>query len=225
MLMVFLIFIVIALVVSIIYLSNKTGGRRKTRTELIEAIEKYVKGKCELIEGCENSYRISFDYYGKNFIYEDMEMKGFHDKVLKSYLKVQMPGKLTIQFTEKMHKRVVDNKVITATEMLSDVSNVAKVRIPPELNVFDVMTNDIQKSNILLNDRKTKRVFNEFKNFDTQGRPMNSLKIIDGMIILEFHSSGVGRPRSLDFEGNVGVLEDYMRKLRVIVNKVEAMEN
>ena len=213
---------ILIITVVVILLGGQSTGRRKKPEELKDLIEEFVQAKSEPILGYENSYQIKFSYEGKVCIYEDYETKGFHNVVHKPFLKMPTPSKLNIQFTEKKYERLVSSRPMLASDMLSDVKFAPTVQIPKELRMFNIATNDVMLTNELFNDWRVKRVFNEFKNIDAQGRPSSSLKILDGVIILEFHSSGLSHPKSLDFEANMGQLETYIKKLLVIRNKIES---
>ncbi len=216
------IIVVVILIGGILLMSGQSSGRRKTREELKTLIEKFVNAKFEPIPGYENSYQVKFTYDGKTCIYEDYETKGFHDKIHKAYLKIPTPTKLNIQFTEKRYERVVGNRPMMASDMMKDVKTPARVQIPKELSMFTISTNDAEMTNEIFDDWRSKRVFVEFKNIDAQGRPSNSLKVLDGEIILEFHASGLSHPKSLDFESNMGVLETYIKKLLIIRNTIDS---
>lgn len=224
MIQILIIAVIVILLGGILFMSGHAVSRKKTREELRRAIEKFVQSQSQPIPGYDNSYQIGFSYNGKACIYEDYETKGFHDKVHKAFLKMPTAAKLTIQFTEKKHERLISSRPILASEMLSHAKITPRVQIPKELSVFNIVTNDVEMTNGILNDWFCKRVFNKFKNIDAQGRPASSLKILDGVIILEFHPSGLSHPKTLDFEANMGPLETYIKQLMVIRNKIEELQ-
>lgn len=217
--------VIVLLVGGILFLSSHSNTRKKTRDELKRMIERFVDAKSVPIEGTAgDSYRIHFTYNGKACIYEDLEAVGFVDRVHKSFLKVPTTSKLTVQFTEKKHQRTIGGGSMLASEMLNDAHAGPRVQIPKELQMFSVFTNDAVKVNALFSDWWIRRIFNEFKHMDRQGRPTSSLRIMDGVIILDFHSSGLVHPKSLDFEGNMASLESYIKKLMRIRDKIEDLD-
>lgn len=217
--------VIVLLVGGILFLSSHSNTRKKTREELKKLIENYVDAKSVPVEGgAGDSYRINFTYDGKACIYEDLEAVGFVDRVHKSFLKIPTTSKLTIQFTEKKHQRTIGGGSMLASEMLNEANMGPRVQIPNELQMFSVFTNDTVKANGLFSDWWVRRIFNEFKNMDRQGRPTSSLRIMDGVIILDFHSSGLAHPKSLDFEGNMATLEGYVKKLMRIRDKIEDLD-
>lgn len=217
--------VVVLLVGGILLLSGQWNMRKKTRDELKKMIEKFVDAKSLPIEGAAgDSYQIHFSYDGKACIYEDLEGVGFHDKIHKSFLKVPTPSKLTVQFTEKKRERAIGGGPMLASEMLNDAHRSPKPQLPKELTMFSVFTNDAAKVNELFGDWWVRRIFNEFKHIDRQGRPTSSLKIMNGVIILDFHTSGLAHPKSLDFEDNMAPLENYIKKLMRIRDKIESLD-
>ena len=217
--------VIVLLVGGILFLSSQANTRKKTRDELKRIIEKFVDAKSVPVEGAAgDSYRIHFSYDGKACIYEDLEAVGFVDRVHKSFLKVPTTSKLTIQFTEKKHQRTIGGGSMLASEMLNEANMGPRLQIPKELQMFSIFTNDTVKANGLFSDWWVRRIFKEFKNMDRQGRPASSLRIMDGVIILDFHSSGLAHPKSLDFEGNMSSLENYIKKLMRIRDRIEDLD-
>jgi hypothetical protein len=221
--MIFLTVVVVLLVGAIILLSSQLGSKAKTRDDLFTSLEQFLGTKREPIEGYENSYMLSFPFDGKTFLYEDIETRGFNDKIYKAFLKLQTKSKVTIQFTEKRYEKML-GKSISATDMLGAMNTSRTVHIPKELSMFHISTNDIDTTNALLSDPKVRRIFSEFKNIDAQGRPSNSIKMIDGMIILEFHSSGSTYPKNLHLDHDIGAFENYIKRLLTISKKLELIE-
>jgi hypothetical protein len=219
--MIFLTVIVVLLVGAIILLSSQLTSKGKTRDDLFTSLENFVGTKRQPIEGYENSYMLSFPFEGKTFLYEDIETRGFNDKIYKAFLKLQTKSKVTIQFTEKRHEKLL-GKSISATDMLGSTSRT--VQIPKELSMFHISTNDIDTTNALLSDLKVRKIFSEFKNIDAQGRPSNSIKMVDGMIILEFHSSGSTYPKNLHLDHDIGAFENYIKRLLTVSRKLETLE-
>ena len=84
-------------------------------------------------------------------------------------------------------------------------------------------TNYPVRTNEMLKDKKIASFFCELKNIDSRGCPSIALKIIDGVISLEFYSSKMFKP-SLDvLKNDIASIENYLEKMLTIVKKLDVI--
>ena len=220
-----LIILAAVIMVGAIIFLTMVSSQRTTRKGYLKNLMAFVEGEMTSIEGAENSFRIQFIYKEKEFIYEDIEEQGFNNALFhSSYLKVRTKSDLNLAFTEKERHRIRDN-----VSSLKDIhspwkQNVGKVMLPEELEPFSVYTNNPMLINELMRDEQIIRIFVRFKNVDSRGHPLMSLEIMDGTIILKFHSTAGLRPNLFDLQQNVTLIEDFLEKLVSIVDKVNEIK-
>ena len=218
--------VIFALVAGIVYFSLiTTSGRKKTREQFLKELADSMEGSVEPLHDPlqPNAFRVIFNFEGEKFIYEDIEELSFREKLFKGYLKCQTPSSLDLYVTEKEKS----NKIIQPELQFSAHKNFKekiKVHVPRSLRQFNVYTNHPQEANILLGDEKIAQVFAGFKNADSRGHPFLSLKILHGEVVLEFHSTVVYTPNRTDLINNVALMENYVQKLLLIVNKLKEIE-
>ena len=73
-----------------------------------------------------------------------------------------------------------------------------------------------------LSDPKVAGVFKYFKNNNLQGKHLCTLKIIHGMVVLEFHPSGTCTPRPLHLLSNYDSIEGHLDQMIIILKKLNA---
>src|SRR3989338_6968915 len=114
-----IILIVVIALAGIILLNAKSPLQKPTREQFLQDLAKSLDGILEPIldEGYENCYRIKFNFDGEECIYQDMEKKGFKDKIYGAYLKIQTPSKLTLTFTEKKHSMRIHSDIFIASDI------------------------------------------------------------------------------------------------------------
>lgn len=216
-----LVILVIVFAVGVIFLTTSPPGRKKSRKDFLESLRVFLDGKLEPIEGSENAFRIRFTHEGKEFVYEDHEEEGIKEVVFRSYLKTKTASRLTLNFMEKEtgHSFKSDVVLISGVNEESAQKDV-KVKIPKLFEVFSIITNNPTLTNNLFSDTKVVSIFSEFKNVDHRGHPFMALKIIEGMIILEFHPSGSLFPPPLSQHNNIPMIEKYLDSLNHISSKL-----
>ena len=216
----FIILIIVALLAGIIYFTRQTPLQKETRERFLQKLAELVESKPESIEGVTNSFRINFHYEGYSFIYEDVEEVGFKDKVNKAFLRIDSGSRLNLSFVEKERTTIVHRELFKASEITESAERSNKVYLPKVLKNFEAFTNDPYLTNQLLEDKRIASVFLKFKNTDKRGYAFLSLKLIDGMVILEFHPAATFSPNILALHNNQALLEDYCDKLMIVVKKI-----
>jgi hypothetical protein len=189
--------------------------------EFLQKLEKFLDGRLETIDNQENSFRINFTFEGQPFVYEDIEDKGFKDKNYKAFLKAQTSQQLTLNFTEKGQSTRIRSEIFLASEIPNEpIQESIKVHVPNSLQDFNIHTNNPVRANKLLEEKKIAHIFSVFKNVDKRGNPFMSLAIIDGMVILEFHSAPSYKPNLKALRDSIRSVEDYLDTLLVVINKL-----
>ena len=208
------------LIVSIVLL---TGSPQKSRTQQLAELEKFLEGKSEPMDDTLDGVRIRFTYKGLPYAFEEVPDPGFSGKAYKGFLKLMTTTNFTMTFTERERSSKVQSSLITMAERTSDVEQ-QKVRIdlPDALQMFNVFTNNPKIANQLLHDRKLLEVFLKYKHVDASAYPSMSLRILNGVITLEFHSMGSAKPKLSDVHTDKHVLDKYMNDLYTVAQQVKA---
>lgn len=219
--MVWTVFILIALCVGIILLGGYSPLKIQTREQFLQSLAKFLEGELKPIEGETEGVRISFNFEGQTFFYDDILEYGFTEKAYKGYLKVQSPTKLALSFTERPRSTLIKSDVIIASQ-IQDVSvqERARVRVPSKLKDLNVHTNDPVLLNALWDDPKIVSIFSGFKNVDARGYPSMSLRMVDGLLILEF-SPLIGRkPNRPTIMRDIHAMDAYLTQLFKIIKRL-----
>lgn len=220
--MVWTILILISLCTGIILLSGHSPFRKQTREQFLQSLAKFLEGDLRPIETEPDGFRVSFKFDGQDFFYEDIPEHGFTEKTYKGYLKVQSPTKLTLGSTEKPRSAVIKFDVIIASQIQDGpIQGPARVRVPPKLKDLNIHTSDPNLVNALWDDPEIVSIFFGFKNVDARGYPSMSIKMMDGLVILEFSPMTDKKPNRPNFMRNIHAMDDYIVKLLKIIKKLK----
>ena len=162
-----LVLIVLLFLGGIILLSTKSPLKKKTRAQFLQELADLLEGVLEPIEDNEgeNSFRIKFQFKGQEFVYEDLEKKGFKEKIYKAYLKARTPSKLTLTFTEKRRSTKIRTDIFIASEVSTEhVNEHVQLQVPENLKDLKVFTTDPVAANQIFEDNKTAAILKKFKN-------------------------------------------------------------
>ena len=217
------ILVVILLIAGIILLSGKSPLVRKTREQFLQELAHFLEGTLESIAGeaGESSFRIRFQYDGQECVYEDLEKQGFKRKVYEAYLKTKTPSKLTLTFTEKERSMKITTNIFIVSEIQTQyVDQQVRLEVPQYLKDMNVFTNDPNEVNKILEDNKTAAVLRKFKNVDPRGYPFLSIGILEGVVVLVFHSSRTCEPNIANLRSDIPSIDSYLEKLMPIVRKL-----
>ncbi|MGE0268857.1 MAG: hypothetical protein AB7S78_10445 [Candidatus Omnitrophota bacterium] len=206
--------VVILFIAGIMFLNSGSPSKKKSREDLLADLAKVLEGKLVPIEDYQNSYRISFDFEGYKFNYEDIEAASFKDKIYKSYIKISTTSKLTLTFGEKKRTQLIEH---------SKTVQHGVVRLPKELQNFGAFSNNPPAAEVFLDDVKVLKILKKFQDVDTWGRPMMAVKISSGTIIVEFDSTGRSIHKALRFVTESSVIEEYLDDVLVLTKKLEAL--
>ena len=216
--MTWVVFIVIALLAGIIFLSRHSSSHRQTGEQFQKSLEKFLEGKSRLLPGhlpdAQEAFQIEFQFKGQPFLYEDVPDRGFAQEARKAYLKTGTDTDFTLYFTEKPRSTTIKTDVIIVSNIPDEpVQQGARVRVPAPLKGLEVQTNNPSLANKLLSSDKMVEILLEFRNVDSRGYPSLALKILEGTMTLEFHSAEGKVPNYRAMRGNVSSLEDYLEDL------------
>ena len=230
--MIWIIIVVVILLAGIILLNSNVVSRKPTREQFLRSLEKLLEGKLRPVDGqpadrlfpsgnlwpAGGGMQIDFFFEGQSFVYEDVPDRGFKEEARKGYLKTRVHADFTLYFTEKPRSTTIKTDIFISSRIPDGPTRPdAWVALPPSLKGLDVQTNNIRLANKLLANVRIVDLLLEFRNTDSRGSPSMSWKIMDGMMILEFHPAGRKIPNYHDLTGRIASIEDYLEELVKIV--------
>lgn len=216
--------IVIAIAV-IVYLNMHGGGDKNQRTNYLRQLAKFFDSEVMPIPDAENSFRISFRYRERDWIYEDIEVSTGRGVEHVGTFKLLIPTKLKLSFTERSRTQIRSN-----VKSLEDVAtsmwgtDAPQVKLPKPLQDFQTHTNNPGVANKLVNDDKVLKILLAYNNRDTRGHPVMSIHIHEGVISLEFHPNPNLKPSILELQHNVTEAEKYLQELKQIGDALQNLE-
>lgn len=216
--MIWIIIIVVVLLAGIILLNSNILFRKPTPEQFLQSLAKSLEGKPRPIEGQPESFQIDFFFAGQSFVYEDVPDRGFKEEARKGYLKTRVHADFTLYFTEKPRSTTIKTDIFISSQIPDGPTRPdVWVVLPPSLKGLDVQTNNIRLANKLLANARIVDLLLEFRNIDSRGSPSLSWKIVDGLMILEFHPAPGKIPNYHDLLGRVSSIEDHLEELAKIV--------
>lgn len=221
--MMWIVFFVIALLVGgILFIAQETHENKKSKKSYLEELEKFVEGKLEPLAERPDSFRIIFKYQGKEFIYEDLEVQGFQESLHKAYLRGKTNSGLTLYATEKEKSTRIRTDIFIASEIPDEpIAEDQKVIIPKGLGDLNIHTNDIELTNALLSDFRMLKIILDFKNTAPGGSSFLSLKVLNGVVILEFYPVSQFKPSLQELKGNISQIENYLMMLIEVMDFID----
>jgi len=219
-----IVFLIVGMVVAIIYLGSGSAHKRPSRKKFLEKMVSFLEGRLEDLEQYKNSFKIVFDYKGQTFWFEDIEEQGFHgENTYKAFLKAKTSSPLTICLTERSRSSVRPN-----VENIQDISNRwaqdrAEVGLPKELEEFSIYTNHPSQTRALLSDEKIAKIFSAFKNRGSRGYPSMSLEVMDGTVVVAYHTQDDLLPSLLDLQQNISSIEKYLDMMLKVTEKIKTL--
>jgi len=99
--------------------------------------------------------------------------------------------------------------------------DISRVKVPKQLKDFNIYASNVAVANKILDNSKIISIFSSFKNQNRLGHPVLSLRITDGLIVLEFSSVVTYKPSLNDLHDNPTSIETYLDKLLVIAKELE----
>ena len=218
--MIYIIFLIIAICIGGILLFTKqiTPGKR-SRQQYLTALEHFLEAPLMPVEETKDSYRIAFRFEKHDFVYEDMLYPGFKGNINRSYIKGKTGTDFGLDFTEREQKGMIHQ----TTEKQPKVQK-TKIHLPKTLDMFSAHSNQPVLANKLLKDSAVVRVLAEFKNVDHRGRPLMTMKVSHGHVVLDFHPSERLHPKPLSQLASFEQLEDYLDKMIIVMKRIESYQ-
>jgi len=220
-----LILIFVILVAGIILLSGKSPlKKKKTREQFLQELAEFLEGTLEPIEDDDysNSFMIRFKYSGEDFVFEDIEKKGFKDKVYIAYLRVTAQSRLTLTFTEKERSTKIRTDIFIASDISSQqAERTVQLQVPKHLKDLKVFTNDATAANELFENGKISSIFKQFKSKDSRGYSLMPIEIVEGVVTLEFYSEKMLKPNLSILYDNVTSIDGFLDKLVLFVHELQ----
>ncbi|MBF0531566.1 MAG: hypothetical protein HQL23_00535 [Candidatus Omnitrophica bacterium] len=218
----YIILFVAACLIGIVFLSGGFRVKKITREEFLSALAKQVGGQVIPLEEFENAFKIEFVYDGHLCVYEDRESRGFREREFKGYLRVKTATPYSISLVEKEDRRTIRaERAPVAQNTQSSDTTAAPFILPKSLARFTYHTNNLDLTRSLFENKQVAQLFVDFANADTRGAVFNSLKVIDGEIILEFSEAGYFKPSRPILINQLSLLEKSAEKLMHLVKRIE----
>lgn len=212
--MAWIILLVVVLLAGLIYLSVHSASRKQTDGQFQQSLAKFLEGKLKALPDQPDGFQIEFQFKGYSFVYEDVPDRGFAQEARKAYLKINMGTNFTLYFTEKPRSTTIRTDLIIASQIPDElIQEDARVRVPAPLKGLNVHTNDPSLANRLFASEKMLDILLQFRNADSRGYPSMALRMMEGALILEYHSAEGKIPNYRAMRGDLHSLEDHFEDL------------
>lgn len=215
--------IILALIGGIIYINRSSSNNIKTRDDFLAVLEKFLEGKREPYADYEDSHKIIFTFEGVDFTYEDVLIPGFkNEKVNKAYLKVKTNSSLTLVFEEKRKSVGTFRSDLSVFNKSGTSGGRSKLKVPDKLRNFEIHTDELEVVEKIFQNQKGVKILNNYKNVDSRGYPFMSIKIHQGLIILQFSSEKRYTPNLGTIRDNIHIFEDHLKDMINLKRIIEA---
>src|SRR5262245_56509349 len=139
--------LVVVMIVGIIFVNRSGALTIKSREHFLQEFTKYVEGKLSPMSeneagSIEGSYRVEFNLDQFSFVFEDVMLPSFKEKLNKAYLKMQLPMKVSLQFHERKQQGKLFDQNVGLYKSTNDV--MAGIKMPEKLIDFQIQTDDIE---------------------------------------------------------------------------------
>jgi hypothetical protein len=211
--------IVVVIIVAIVWLSRGSTEKHTegmTREEFLKRLEKFTSGKMQPMVGLFGAFQIMFRSDERDFVYEDIEEKGFDKVDHKGYLRVKSQTLFTLLFNTKQGAAILGD-----SSRLSKGTTLGLNNIPASFTNFDIVTNNTAFTNSMFRDPRILRILDGFINEDFRGSTFSALKIQDGIITLEIYSAHNYQPSMVSLREDMNLFETYVNRLMILVDKIE----
>lgn len=216
--MVWIVIIVFVLLAGIILLNSSILLRKPTLEQFLQSFAKLLEGKLRPVDGQPESFQVDFFFDGQSFVYEDVPDRGFKEEARKGYLKTMVHSDFTLYFTEKPRSTTIRTDLVISSQIADGpVRPDVSVVLPSSLKGLNVQTNNIRLANKLLANARIVDILLEFRNVDSRGYPSMSWRIVDGVMVLEFHPAAGKIPNYHELISRVSSIEDYLQELAKII--------
>ena len=206
-----------------VLLSGHSPAKDRTREHFLKELAEFVEAKVEPTPGREDSFHCDFQFEGQPFSFEDLKESGFGNTLPRNkvYLKLKTTSRLNMTFSEREQKAVKGHIIMASQIPEREATEYVNVHVPSALKEFNIHTNLPAKANEFLGDGQVVSILAEFKNVNERGFSSLAIRILDGLISLEFYPSAALRPSLAKLYANTSSLEHYFHKLIVLKQKLE----
>ena len=207
----------------IFYRAQGTEHSGDKRKQYLDALNAFVEGQMAPLADFENSFAISFRYEGVPFVYEDIEEKIIKACQYSGNLKCPTKTKVGLSFSEKPRGSIKVSLDSFHDVAAGWVKHDNKLLLPKPLKEFDVYTSDRPTAEKLLADEYLVEMLARFKCVDGRERPVLSLHLLNGEVVLRFHPPGGLQPTRLDLMQNVSSIDPHLDQLKMIAKKIDQL--
>lgn len=203
-------------------MTNPFGQTKETREEFLDKLAKFLEGRVEPIKERDNSFRLYFKYYEKQFVFEDMLEAGFSKEVNNAYLKNKTNKTLNLKFKPIEKGGIVHSETLMVSRLNSaNFQEKIEIKLPEELKVFKIETDDPIQVKALLENPQVAEILSYYKDSDVKGIHRMSLKIQNGVIFLEFQPSVMRHPSLVSLRTNYQLINDHLEKLSILSEAID----
>jgi len=212
----------ICVLIAIVFFTMQFSFKGRSREQFLEEAKDYLHGKVSEIADRGNSVRISYDFEGTSFTFDDIEEIGFKSNIQKGYLRVDTKVPFTLTLSEREKTSGIRSEIFVASKVFDGKSPLKpKVKLPKGLEMFDAHTNNYAWANELLRQEKVVRLLIEYRNLDARGFYSDAIKILDGVVTLDFYPSGAQKPSFFAIRNNIPSFETYSDQVSLIANAIK----
>ena len=221
--MLWMLVIISAVLVVGIIIINSLG--KQTRSQFLKDLETFLDGKLEPMDDKSNGYKITFSIEGMNMVFEDVPEVGFESEAFRGILRAPLGFKYALNFTEKEKRKTMGSSMVTISDKPTDaVQDRISIKLPEPLNMFNVFTDDSWLTNKIILDKQCLELFVKYKNTDVTGYPIMPLRIINGEVLLDFHSSGSLKPSMDEIRADKAKMDNYVDEISRFVQRIRGMK-
>lgn len=213
---------ILGIIIAIAFFNKEVFSYKLKGSSYMEKLAKYLDVELERPAGENHVWRVSFDVKNHDFTYEHKQEPGLEDSIpARGYLKALTTDSLSLRFSE-MTRSTLRINVASLEEIAKNPwgSDSEKVPLPKVLQEFELTTNHPQKAKRLLEDEQIVRLLTKFKNRDNRGKPVMSLEVVRGEIVIFFNPVGGVSPNVVEVQTNPPMVEEYAERLIPLIEKI-----
>lgn len=220
------ILVVLGLIVAIAFFNKEIFSLKPKGNVYVGKLASYLGVPMEEVQDWCQIKRVTFEYKGQTFVYEHQEDNdGPEAGPSQGFLRAKTKDDVTLHLSEQ--KRTTLKSSVTSLEDIAKNpwgADTDKVSLPQVLQEFVLTTNNSKMAREILADEKIVRIFTKFKNRDNRGKPIMSLEVAGGEVILHFHPIGGWAPSVFDLQVNPSSIEDFADTLLALVEKINQIK-
>ena len=210
--------LLVLFLICIFLVVKQPSDAERRRRRFINELEQFLVANKEIIRGSTfQNYKLSFDFEGVKFVFEDIEEKSLKGSFNSAYLRVKLPKDLDLMFIGKKESVNIRKDVFLASEMdADDYSTRKKLKSPSELIEFDINSLTPSDISLFLSKRKVLKVLFKLKEKDERGQWFIPLKIVRGEVVITFGPSREMQSSYYRLQANLYQIENYLEYLLIL---------